>query len=54
LAHFTIRHVVKKQLKKSSLGLIFLSRFYGYMILAMAGVKDLQPLFPVVRFSDEA
>lgn len=44
----------KEQLKKSSVGLVFLSRFYGYMILAMAGVKDLQPLFPNVRFSDDA
>jgi len=26
---------------------IFLSRFYGYMILALAGVKNLEPKFPV-------
>ena len=30
--------------------LTFLSRFYGYMILALAGFKPLQPRFPVVRF----
>jgi hypothetical protein len=44
----------KIQLKESSVALVFLSRFYGYMILAMAGFKDLKPLFPNVRFSDEA
>ena len=27
--------------------LIFLTSFYGYMILALAGVKDLYPRFPV-------
>jgi hypothetical protein len=26
--------------------LIFLSRFYGYMILALAGINDLEPRFP--------
>ena len=26
--------------------MIFLSHFYGYMILALAGVSDLKPLFP--------
>jgi hypothetical protein len=26
--------------------LTFLSRFYGYMILALAGVRDLEPIFP--------
>ena len=30
--------------------LTFLSRFYGYMILAIAGFKNLQPQFPAVRF----
>ena len=30
--------------------LTFLSRFYGYMILALAGFKGLQPRFPVLRF----
>lgn len=44
----------KAQLKETSLASVFLSRFYGYMILAMAGFKDLKPLFPNVRFSDEA
>jgi len=43
----------KEELKKSTKDLIFLSRFYGYMILALAGFKDLEPLFPIVRFSDE-
>jgi hypothetical protein len=43
----------KEELKKSAKNLISLSRFYGYMILAMAGFKDLEPLFPIVRFSDE-
>lgn len=43
----------KKELKQSTKDMIFLSRFYGYMILAMAGFKDLEPLFPIVRFSDE-
>jgi hypothetical protein len=43
----------KKELKESTKDLIFLSRFYGYMILALAGFKDLEPLFPIVRFSDE-
>lgn len=26
---------------------ILLSRFYGYMILALAGFKDLEPKFPI-------
>jgi len=43
----------KDELKKSTKNLIILSRFYGYMILAMAGFKDLEPLFPIVRFHDE-
>lgn len=43
----------KEELKESTKNLIFLSRFYGYMILALAGFKDLEPLFPIVRFSDE-
>ena len=43
----------KEELKKSTKNLILLSRFYGYMILALAGFKDLEPLFPIVRFSDE-
>ena len=32
----------------------FLSRFYGYMILALAGFKDLEPLFPNVQFLKKA
>jgi hypothetical protein len=44
----------KKQLKESYADSVFLSRFYGYMILGMAGFKDLEPRFPNVRFSDEA
>jgi hypothetical protein len=43
----------KEELKESTKDLIFLSRFYGYMILALAGFKDLEPLFPIVRFSDD-
>lgn len=43
----------KAELKKSYSSLIFLSRFYGYMILGMAGFKDLEPLFPVVRFNED-
>lgn len=43
----------KAQLKESTKDLVFLSRFYGYMILALAGFKDIKPLFPIVRFSDE-
>ena len=31
--------------------LTFLSRFYGYMILALAGFKTLPPKFPPVRFN---
>jgi hypothetical protein len=41
----------KPELLKSYERQIFLSRFYGYMILGMAGFKDLEPQFPVVRFS---
>lgn len=43
----------KEQLKESYAASIFLSRFYGYMILGMAGFKDLEPSFPIVRFSDK-
>lgn len=43
----------KEQLKESYAASIFLSRFYGYMILGMAGFKDLEPRFPIVRFSDK-
>jgi hypothetical protein len=43
----------KEELKESTKDLIFLSRFYGYMILALAGFKEVEPLFPIVRFSDE-
>jgi len=44
----------KAELKKSYANLIFMSRFYGYMILGMAGFKNLKPQFPVVRFSEPA
>jgi hypothetical protein len=43
----------REELKKSTKDLVFLSRFYGYIILALAGFKDLEALFPIVRFSDE-
>ena len=43
----------KSELKKSFERQVFLSRFYGYMILGMAGFKDLEPLFPIVRFGEE-
>jgi hypothetical protein len=43
----------KEQLKESYAASVFLSRFYGYMILGMAGFKDLEPRFPIVRFSDK-
>jgi hypothetical protein len=42
----------KPELKKSYERQIFLSRFYGYMILGMAGFKDLEPLFPMIKFGD--
>ncbi len=32
--------------EKSVDDMIYLSRFYGYMILAMAGFQDLEPQFP--------
>jgi hypothetical protein len=43
----------KSELKKSYESLIFMSRFYGYMILGMAGIKDLEPRFPNVRFGED-
>jgi hypothetical protein len=43
----------KPELKKSYERQICLSRFYGYMILGMAGFKDLEPLFPIVKFSED-
>lgn len=36
----------EEETEKSLDSMIFLSRFYGYMILALAGVKDLKPDFP--------
>jgi uncharacterized membrane protein len=42
----------KTRLQESYADMIYLSRFYGYMILAMAGFKDLEPWFPVARFGD--
>jgi hypothetical protein len=35
-----------EEMEKSLDSMIFLSRFYGYMILALAGIKDLKPRFP--------
>jgi hypothetical protein len=35
-----------EEMKKSVDCMIFLSRFYGYMILALAGFQDLEPRFP--------
>lgn len=43
----------KEELKQSTKDLVLLSRFYGYMILALAGFKDLESLFPIVRFGDD-
>ncbi len=40
----------KEEQSKSIEDLTFLSQFYGYMILALAGVKDLEPVFTVVQF----
>jgi hypothetical protein len=37
---------VGKRVEASVDDLILLSRFYGYLILSMAGVRDLQPRFP--------
>lgn len=36
----------EEELKRSLDSMIFLSRFYGYMILALAGFKNLEPYFP--------
>ena len=36
----------EEETEKSLDSLIFLSIFYGYMILAIAGVKDIKPYFP--------
>jgi hypothetical protein len=33
--------------EKSLDDMIFLSKFYGYMILALAGIENLKPMFPV-------
>jgi len=44
----------KDEMKKTIKDLTFLSRFYGYMILGLAGVKGCEPLFPVVTFNDGA
>lgn len=43
----------KDELKQSTRDLVFMSRFYGYMILAMAGFKEMEPLFPNVIFSND-
>ncbi len=36
----------KEEMSKSLDDMIFLSRFYGYMILALAGFRNLKPQFP--------
>lgn len=36
----------EEELERSLDNMIFLSRFYGYMILALAGIKNLKPHFP--------
>ena len=35
------------EIEQSINDMILLSRFYGYMILAISGIKDLEPKFPV-------
>jgi hypothetical protein len=40
----------KPEMRQSVDDLTFLSRFYGYMILALARLKSFQPKFPAVRF----
>jgi hypothetical protein len=40
----------KPEWRQSIEDLTFLSRFYGYMILALAGFKPLQPRFPKLQF----
>jgi hypothetical protein len=36
----------EEEREKSLDSMIFLSRFYGYMILALVGFRDLEPIFP--------
>lgn len=36
-----------EEMEKSLDDMIFLSRFYGYMILTLAGFKDIEPKFPI-------
>ncbi len=36
----------KEETEKALDNMIFLSRFYGYMILTLAGFKNLEPKFP--------
>jgi hypothetical protein len=43
----------KQKMKASMQDMSFLSRFYGYMILALAGFKDLKPLFPQLQIQDD-
>ena len=40
----------KQEWQQSIEDLTFLSRFYGFVILALSGFKPLQPKFPAVRF----
>jgi hypothetical protein len=39
-------YLSEEEMEKSLDDMIFLSRFYGYMILALAGFKELEPRFP--------
>lgn len=39
-------YLSEEEMEKSLDAMIFLSRFYGYMILALAGFKELEPRFP--------
>jgi hypothetical protein len=40
-------YLSEEEMEKSLDAMIFLSRFYGYMILALAGFKELEPRFPI-------
>lgn len=44
----------KERMRPTITDMMFLSRFYGYMILALAGFRDLQPQFPKPSFEDTA
>lgn len=40
-------YLSEEEMEKSLDAMIFLSRFYGYMILALAGFEELEPRFPI-------